>query len=1064
MAEERTILLKVELDVDQLEANAKAAEEQLKVLVPAMKEVRKEQGTHTKEYKEAQLEVKKYNKILTDSVKAIQANETAQKESSGSLREMRDSLEAAKVQYQNLSQEVRDSPVGQQMSADMLQLKNAINEVEQGFGTFTGSVGNYKAANQELEKTLDDIKKGLKPLADGIIAVEGAMEDLRKEGKEGSAEYKDLEKAQASLRDENKKLSGDMEHLGKDILVEVSGSISKMEDKLYDMALAGDTTSKEFIELQEQTAKYKRVVIETDRSVDALAEQGRGLSTALALSETVVAGYQAYTGITAILGTENEELLATITKLQAAQGILNSIQVIKTKLTENAIKIQQAQTKAQALYNFLIGKGTILQKAQIAVQAAAALGMKALNAVMAVNPLFLLVAVIAAVVAGLAFFSSSTKKAGEMNEQLNKTMEREHELLDTSIAKTKKLGEQRLAIAQAQGKSEKELHEIRLENLKTEEKSRKDQIAQELKDIERKKVTYRQALKEEDNELAKTIGSEIRGSRSKYKELISQNGDYNHEKKLENQKYKNFVDGEIEKEVDKNLKTAETNLDNWRKANEKRIADAKATAERIRNLTLDNESLTLDNQRSQTEAHFRLLEVAALGNAEELIKIEEEKNQEIGEIDEKERRARIDKLNSDFAIQIKNASKNAEEVALLEIEKRESIEAINIDFDSKRDEREQAYEIKKDELIIKRIEAEVNAANEISLIDKELALSKAEGTKEELEAFKALQAERVRLIKERAAAEVKVFGKTKEEIALINKRAENEIYNVNKEQFNKTDQAAKESSENRKALTLSLVNAVQQFSNVMIQIAKNQQQEEINAQAEANTQSNKLLTDQLAAGLITQAAYDAQKSALDAEYSAKQSALKEKQFKQDKAAAIINATIATAVSVAEALPNLVLAGISGGLGLAQIALIASQPTPTFEKGGGVALKNGVFGGNLHKHGGTKGVFSDGTNVEVEKDEAFFILNRKATGAISQLSNHNQKHGGAPMMARGGSLKFEGGGSFATRVSAPIENRFSQQNAMIQAAKALPNPIVDVEQIIGKIEEVVGVRNSAEVFN
>ena len=43
------------------------------------------------------------------------------------------------------------------------------------------------------------------------------------------------------------------------------------------------------------------------------------------------------------MGTENEELLATITKLQAAQGVLNSIEILKQQVQKNSIKITQAQ-------------------------------------------------------------------------------------------------------------------------------------------------------------------------------------------------------------------------------------------------------------------------------------------------------------------------------------------------------------------------------------------------------------------------------------------------------------------------------------------------------------------------------------------------------------------------------------------------------------------------------------------------------------------------------------------------------------------------------------------------
>lgn len=155
-----------------------------------------------------------------------------------------------------------------------------------------------------------------------------------------------------------KKLDQDMTHLAETIGVEVSGSISAMEDRLYEMALAGDTTSKEFQELQQQTAKYKQIVIETDRSIDALAEQGRGLSSALSLAEGTVAGFQAFTGISALLGDENEELLATITKLQSAQGVLNSIEILKQQLQQNSIKLTQVQTRVQKLYNSAVGNGT----------------------------------------------------------------------------------------------------------------------------------------------------------------------------------------------------------------------------------------------------------------------------------------------------------------------------------------------------------------------------------------------------------------------------------------------------------------------------------------------------------------------------------------------------------------------------------------------------------------------------------------------------------------------------------------------------------------------------------
>lgn len=74
----------------------------------------------------------------------------------------------------------------------------------------------------------------------------------------------------------------------------------------------------------------------------------------------------------------------------------------------------------------------------------------------------------------------------------------------------------------------------------------------------------------------------------------------------------------------------------------------------------------------------------------------------------------------------------------------------------------------------------------------------------------------------------------------------------------------------------------------------------------------------------------------------KKAQLQQKQARWDKANSIIQATIATALAVAKALPNFVLAGIAAAMGAAQIAVIASQPIPKYAKGtdshkGGLAV-------------------------------------------------------------------------------------------------------------------------------
>ena len=106
-----------------------------------------------------------------------------------------------------------------------------------------------------------------------------------------------------------------------------------------------------------------------------------------------------------------------------------------------------------------------------------------------------------------------------------------------------------------------------------------------------------------------------------------------------------------------------------------------------------------------------------------------------------------------------------------------------------------------------------------------------------------------------------------------------------------------------------------------------------------------------------------QRTALEKRTQAAIASEKTKQANRDKALALFQAIVSTSRAVAEALPNIPLSILVGAAGAIQIAAIASQPIPKFEKGGEV-------GGKRHSEGGTM--------IEAEKGE--YIVNRKQTSA------------------------------------------------------------------------------------
>jgi tape measure domain-containing protein len=89
----------------------------------------------------------------------------------------------------------------------------------------------------------------------------------------------------------------------------------------------------------------------------------------------------------------------------------------------------------------------------------------------------------------------------------------------------------------------------------------------------------------------------------------------------------------------------------------------------------------------------------------------------------------------------------------------------------------------------------------------------------------------------------------------------------------------------------------------------------------------------------------------------------------------------------------IIAGVKTAIAIGRsTSAISRVKAQQFEAGGVAALKSGIFGGKPHSTGGTKGFFSDGTAVEVEKDEAFVVVNKKNTPLLGALSSINAAGG------------------------------------------------------------------------
>ena len=198
--------------------------------------------------------------------------------------------------------------------------------------------------------------------------------NIKNNADEATKDFKQFNKALDETAKSAKNVNSTFEEVYGE-LQPLTTRLGEAEDRLYELALAGQTTSQEYQELLTKVGEYRKVQIETDLAVDGAATtMTQKLGSAL---NGVTSGFAATQGAMALFGNENEALEKSLLKVQAA------------------LAIQQGVNGLRTAYKELGGATGLATKAQAA-----------LNFVMNLNPFVLIATAIAGAVAALATFTS----------------------------------------------------------------------------------------------------------------------------------------------------------------------------------------------------------------------------------------------------------------------------------------------------------------------------------------------------------------------------------------------------------------------------------------------------------------------------------------------------------------------------------------------------------------------------------------------------------------------------------------------------------------------------------
>lgn len=173
------------------------------------------------------------------------------------------------------------------------------------------AIFNLKVNTQGSEQAVDGATKSLKGYKDTVKQAEGANQSF-----------------DDKLKGLNKTVeSGNFTMRG----------ASKLIQEYQAIAIQAGRTSPVGQAALKQAAQLQDKVTDLRNEVTRLAKDGQGMQQALAIGSGVVAGYTAFKGVTTLLGVENEELMKTMVKMQAAQSVLMSIEQLRAALEKESV-------------------------------------------------------------------------------------------------------------------------------------------------------------------------------------------------------------------------------------------------------------------------------------------------------------------------------------------------------------------------------------------------------------------------------------------------------------------------------------------------------------------------------------------------------------------------------------------------------------------------------------------------------------------------------------------------------------------------------------------------------
>jgi hypothetical protein len=264
-------------------------------------------------------------------------------------------------------------------------------------------------------------------------------------------------------------------------------SLSDLRNEFKDIQkqLSGLTPgTEEYINALKRLGAVKDDIGDLKDEINAFAGADKKIAAVTNVMGGLANGFQAAQGAAALFGQDNEALNETMVKLQATMAITQGIQGLA------------------GMGDSLKAVGNLLKSTTIGTQVAT-VAQRIYNAVMAANPVGLLIAALTALVGVIALVVNAMGDEDEAQKEVIANREKELELMQEADKAMQKEADFRKNLAAAQGKSAQELAALNEELSKQRIKRIDEEIQASRRLINDRLARFRNADEEEKIELQK---------------------------------------------------------------------------------------------------------------------------------------------------------------------------------------------------------------------------------------------------------------------------------------------------------------------------------------------------------------------------------------------------------------------------------------------------------------------------------------------------------------------------------------------------------------------------------